>query len=153
MECIRGLNEGEFGLEGEVYSALFERYFSLVSEEHDVDFIQRCAAHFDTLEAPIIDHLCRSSIRYCDAFLSEIGEPLIEFATPRDVLKLITPSVMIVPYPEQSTPVVHLELECQWEPEHGMEWIIRENQVLYVGPFNGENPWQGFSPKAAWNFA
>ncbi|MCB8887753.1 DUF6985 domain-containing protein [Vreelandella malpeensis] len=153
MEYVRGLQQGEDGVEGEVYSTLFDRFFPLLSEDAAPDFIKRCAAYFNALDESIIEHLCQATIHYIEVFLSETGEPIIEFATPREVLKLVTPSVLIVPTPEGAAPVAHLELECQWEPEHGMEWIVRGDRVLYVGPFNGEDPWGSFSPKAAWNFA
>ena len=39
------------------------------------------------------------------------------------------------------------------EEEHGMEWIIRGNKVLYVGSFNGEDPMGDFSLKNEWNYA
>ncbi|MBZ5488162.1 hypothetical protein HW452_11570 [Halomonas aquamarina] len=152
QEDIR-LTEGEDGLEGKVYSALFDQVVTLFAADADLVFARRCAVHLNQLSDEVVEHLCRSTVHYCDAFLSEVGEPLIEFAAPRDVLKLVTPQVLIVPCPEKQTPVVHLELECDWEPEHGLEWVVREDKVLYVGPFNDEDPWGSFTPKNVWNFA
>ena len=35
-----------------------------------------------------------------------------------------------------------MTLNCDWEPEHGMEWIIKGDKALYIGPFNGgASPW------------
>jgi hypothetical protein len=63
-------------------------------------------------------------------------------------LKHIFPSLLIVPFSNGlNEPVIHLELNCTWEEEHGMEWIIRGNKVLYVGSFNGEDPMGDFSLK------
>ncbi|WP_447555596.1 DUF6985 domain-containing protein [Vreelandella sp. EE22] len=148
--CLR---HGEDGLEGKVYSTLFDQTFTLFAADADPDFARRCAVHLNQLSDEVIEHLCQSTVHYCDAFLSETGAPLKAFANHREVLALVTPRVLIVPYPEKQTPVVHLELDCEWEPEHGMEWVLREDKVLYVGPFNDEDPWGSFAPKAVWNFA
>ncbi|UYG00854.1 DUF6985 domain-containing protein [Halomonas sp. GD1P12] len=153
MKMVRGVTDGEDGLEGEMYCALFERYIPFLSPERDPDGVQRCAAYLNELDDAVIDHLCQATEHYCQTYQSESGELPREFATPREVLTHITPSLLIVPHFEKATPVVHMELECDWEPEHGMEWVVRNRHVLYVGPFNGEDPWGSFSPKAVWNFA
>lgn len=61
---------------------------------------------------------------------------------------------LIVPDPEQGDEaVIHLSLNCEWDREHGMEWIVRGGEVLYVGPFHGEDPWRDFTVKEPWNYA
>lgn len=34
----------------------------------------------------------------------------------------------------------HVEGECDWEPEHGLEITISDNRILYVGPFEDNGP-------------
>ncbi|MFM2479507.1 DUF6985 domain-containing protein [Celerinatantimonas sp. MCCC 1A17872] len=155
MEVIRNIKLTEFGLEGEVFFKCFNKYISLFVEDgEDTEYAQICARYLNELTDPTIIRLCEASIRYCNNFLDAVGEPLKTFEKAIDVLKLISPSVLIVPYPENGDePVIHLELNCEWEPEHGLEWIVRADKVLYVGAFNGEYSWDEFSSSDLGNYA
>ena len=45
------------------------------------------------------------------------------------------PLSLWVPKPQSDNqPVVALEWNCEWEVESGMLWVIRDDQVLFVGP-------------------
>ncbi|BFM18395.1 hypothetical protein R50073_45780 [Maricurvus nonylphenolicus] len=155
MELIRNLQEGEFGLEGEAYFQHFSTYIKVYAdEEANEAYIKICAEYMNSLDANIIEALCKASIRYCNDFLKMTGQPERGFAQLGDVLKLIQPNSLIVPDPENGNePVVHLELECEWEVEHGMEWLVRSGEVLYVGGFNDVNEWGNYSEKASYNYA
>lgn len=155
MELIKNPKDGKYGLEGEVFFGLFNEYIDFAAEEYvGLDYVTRCAQYLNVLNETVIEDLCAASIRYCNEFLSEVGEEVKSFPHQRDVLSLIYPSVLIVPEPENGDePVVHLELNCEWEEEHGMEWIVRGDKVLYVGAFNGQNPWGDYSTKDFWNYA
>lgn len=66
-----------------------------------------------------------------------------EKVTGREILKYITPNAMYVEAPEKNIPAFTIECECVWEPEHGLEWIVRGDRVLYVGGSLGFGPWAG----------
>ncbi|KKC99589.1 DUF6985 domain-containing protein [Photobacterium halotolerans] len=154
MKLIKNIENGEFGIEGEVFFREFEKYIGLSIEGDNIEFAQKCAEYLNALPEDLFESLCEASIRYCNSFLSAIGEPAKSFEKSSDVIGLIYPSILLVPYPEkENEPVIHMELNCEWEPEHGMEWLIRGNKVLYVGAFNGEDPWSDFSKKEEWNYA
>lgn len=138
---------------GEVYFPLFKRDISVDGfTEESLAYAQACAELLINLSEPLITSLCQASIRYCQEFLETIDEPLQEFPEERSVLDHITPGVLIIS-DEDTEPVINLELNCSWEPEHGMQWIIRGDKVRYVGPFYGENPFDDFSKPNQWNFA
>lgn len=144
----------EQGFDGTVYFRLFERRIHLILETDDRAFANECAEQLNLLDEPVVDSLCAASIRYCNEFLEAIGEPLEEFSAARDVLRLIHPSALIIPKPNSTgNPVIHLELNCDWEIEHGMEWVVRNGRVLYVGAFNGEDPYGNFDTDVSWNYA
>ena len=65
---------------------------------------------------------------------------------PRDILSLSGSPRLWVPQPQSDNqPIAVLEWNCEWEVEHGMLWIIREDQVFFVGPANlGESLWGDF---------
>jgi hypothetical protein len=154
VELIKNTQTGEFGIEGEVFIGIFDKYITLAVEDDNLIYSKKCAAYLNELPESLLKELCEASIRYCNDFLEAIGEAVMVFEKAEDVLKHIYPSVLMVPFPDGITdPVIHMELNCSWEEEHGMEWVIRGNKVLYVGAFNGENPLGNFSPKQRWNFA
>ena len=146
--------DGPFSVEGRVFCRPFGRYVAFAVEDAaSMDYVVRCAEHLDTLPEATLVELCRASIRYCNEFRLLAGEAPLAFASPLDVLALLDPNTLLIPNEERPEPVVHLELCCDWELEHGLEWIVRDGKVLYVGGFNGGNPWGGYDEKASWNFA
>lgn len=146
--------EGYWPLQGQVFSTLFERYINFsVEDAAPVEYVIICAQYLNSLDEEMIESLCQACIRYCNDFRSMVGEEPIDFSSYRDVLKLIYPSTLIVPNQKFPEPVARLELNCEWEEEHGMEWIIRGREILYVGGFNGQNPWNSYVPKESWNYA
>jgi len=155
MELIRNIHKGEFGLEGEVYFELFAQYFSVYAEDEvDSAYIEACAVSMNSLSEAAIEALCQAAIRYCNDFLHMVGQPKKHFENLKDILSIVQPSSLIVPYPENGTEtVVHLELNCDWEIEHGMEWLVRNNEVLYVGGFNDVHEWGDYSEKESYNYA
>lgn len=146
--------DGPFSIEGRVFCRPFGRYIAFAVEDAaSLDYVRRCAAHLDTLPEPVLDALCAASIRYCNEYRLLLGEAPLAFASPREVLALVDPNTLLIPNEERPEPVVHLELNCDWDLEHGLEWIVRDGQVLYVGGFNGGNAWGEYLEKTSWNFA
>jgi hypothetical protein len=154
-DLVRNIHEGDYGQEGEVYFSLFEKYITLFNwHGADDTYVMKCAHSLNNLSEVVIDHLCIASIRYCNDFLAGTGQEPKQFNTSRDILPLIYPSSLSVPNTKDpAIPVIHMELNCEWEEEHGMEWIIRNDKVLYVGAYNGSDPWGEFEPKDSWNYA
>lgn len=155
-ELIKNVRNELYGQEGEVYFALFDKYISFSNWKTARDtYVVECGEYLNSISFndSIINHLCEASIRYCNDVLDTIGEEFKHFENLKDVLILVEPNLLIIPDSKRSTPVIHLELNCEWEEEHGMEWIIREDKVLYVGAYNDENPWGEFNNKDSWNYA
>ncbi|HEX3047590.1 MAG TPA: hypothetical protein VHY08_22755 [Bacillota bacterium] len=155
VPLLRNLQNVKEGQEGEVYFKLFNQYIKLYSwNGAGIGYIEKCAGYLNSLSDEIIDRLCEASIRYCNGFCDDVGEELKEFMNIRDVLKLIQPNGLCIPKPrDENTPVIDLELNCDWEEEHGMQWIIRNDRVLYVGSYDGVNPWEDFTEEDEWNYA
>ena len=127
---------------------------------HDapLSYAEKCAEYLAQLPGNVIEKLCESSIRYCERRRQYFQEE--EFSVPknisgRDILKHISIQSMIVETPKDETIAFHLEGNCDWEEEHGIEWSIKDGEVLYVGSFNDESPWRGkeYFKRASWNYA
>ncbi|KAB2935339.1 MAG: hypothetical protein F9K24_01020 [Leptonema illini] len=154
MELIKE-KAGSAGNEGEVWFSLFNKYIGyLVEDSADISYVRACAEYLNNLPETTVLAIFSASIRYCNSFLDAIGEPVREFPNPHDIKGSIFPSLLIIPNPQESRkPALHLELNCDWEIEHGMEWVIRDDRVLYVGAFNGEDAWDDFSQSKEYNYA
>jgi hypothetical protein len=157
MDLLKDVHEtpdGPFAVEGRVFCRLFGRYIAFAVEgAASMDYVRRCAEHLDALPEAVVEALCRGSIRYCNEYRVLLGEPALAFAAPREVLRLVDPNTLLVPDELGPEPVVHLELNCDWDIEHGLEWIVRGAEVLYVGGFKGASPWAGWRAKGRGNFA
>lgn len=142
-------------LQGEFYFSLFNQNIKFCADNKaTIEYVQACVEYLNTLDDRVIDALCLACIRYRDDFCEMIGKEILALSNPRDVLSQVTPKSLIIPTPEiGDKPVAHLELDCDWEEEHGMEWIIRDDLVLYVGSYNNQNPWWDYSDKDSWNYA
>lgn len=145
---IEELKESEFGLEGTLECPLFSQPLDVLIDGAGVEYAQRCAAALCTLPEETLLRLCRYSVRYCEWFRSlvpdvDIGVP--EGTEGRAILEHIFPGILIVTAPEDGRVGYSLELGCDWEPEHGLEWTILDGKVKYVGPYESTSPWDDMS--------
>ncbi|WP_322903154.1 DUF6985 domain-containing protein [Paenibacillus sp. SGZ-1009] len=122
-------------------STLFQQPIRVQWLEPDIPlaYAERCAEAFNTLHPSLLRQLCQYSYDYCIDFCDYVGETPPPIGQLEHILHYIAPmSMEITPFPtaynaDNAEPVLHLELECEWEPEHGLEWLIRGDEILYVG--------------------
>jgi len=155
MTLLKNISHTGTGIEGEVFFELFDRNFAFLTDKiSDLNFVEKHAACLNTMPERVIDALANASVRYYNGFLGRVGEKEQVFDTARDLFSLIYPQVLIIPYPQENQDsILHLELNCEWDAEHGMAWIVRNRSILYVGAFNGMDPWGDYQNKDAWNYA
>lgn len=124
--------------EGAIHFDLLDQDITILLGESDVpDFVyaETCVKALNQLSDQVVDVLCEASLRYCYDFCDIVGEKPPKLDAPREILTYIEPNSMIIEKAEDDSVVIHLELECSWEEEHGLEWLIKDEQVMYVGPF------------------
>ncbi len=143
MQLIKDIQRGKFGLEGKAFFSLFSEYISVYAEEAaSIGYIESCARYLNSLDETTIESACLASIRYCNDFLSDTGRPTQVFDEATKILEQIRPKTLIVPEPRNEfEPVAHIEFDCDWEQEHGLEWLLRHDRVLYVGGFEDVYEW------------
>lgn len=149
-DLIRNVRQGNYGEEGEAHFPLFHKDISIfIPSDVSLEYAETCASYLNSLDEKVIDRLCEASIRYCNDCLDCLGERLRQFERVKDILSEIEPILLDISKPPdgEREPAIHLELNCSWEEEHGMEWIVRSDRVLYVGSFHGINPWSDFETK------
>lgn len=159
MSMIRNVEEYEEEIEGITdFSLLGSEIGVFINEGATIEYAEKCVEHLNSLSDAIIEKLCEFSIRYCESMRKYFGEMDVfipENIKLREILKYIYPGELIIEEPVDDRIAYHLELNCDWEEEHGLEWVIREDEVLYVGSFNSENPFfsKDYFKNASWNYA
>lgn len=153
---IRNIRKTHFGIEGEMDCKLFNQQIGVMADEEvNEEYISKCADYLNNLPEELIDHLCDASIEYCKEFCEDVGEGIPEINSKRDILKYIQPRSLIIEAPIGEQIVFHMELDCDWEIEHGLEWTINNGRVLYVGSFESEGGWreEEYYKQLSWNYA
>lgn len=131
-------------------SSLFQQRIQVNAIEPDIPLLyaDRCATAFESLSPAVLQQLYRYTHDYCIDFCEYVGETPPAIEQPEQILQYISPMSMEIPaLPETDTaetaePVLHLELNCDWEPEHGLEWLIRGTEILYVGSCEMLQEWK-----------
>ncbi|WP_025181211.1 DUF6985 domain-containing protein [Leptospira interrogans serovar Szwajizak] len=135
MDLLKFTSSPDAIPEGKVWFALLNTYMDFsVENSVNVDDVFIVAKRLNSLSSEVIDECCAAAMRYRTAFLKVIGKPDLPIAQKSDILKCIYPGTLIISNSNLSndSPVIHLELNCEWEPEHGMEWngLSREIQFF-----------------------
>lgn len=153
---ITDIIKTDYGLEGKVEFRLFNKTINvLMNENIDLKYANLCAENVNNLDEKIINRLCQYSISYCNDFCDDVGEEPYEFNTLIDVLNYVRPTSLIINTPKDTNKIAfHLELNSDWEVEHGLEWTICNGKILYVGSFENENGWKEISyyKELNWNY-
>jgi hypothetical protein len=120
-----------------------------IDDGADLEYAERCAQAMQAMPEPLINELCAATIRYCECVRESCGEDYWFTGVPRGltgtaILNHVSKAgTMIIDAPDGAGVGYRFELECDWEPEHGLDWSILNDEVVYVGEFSDNNPWRG----------
>ena len=144
---------------GKTHLALFDTDIEVMfDEEVPIDYVETCIEHFNSLSSKMIQDLSNRLLKYCQFMQEEwqamsiyeelaasIQEQLPQVLNTQNILQYVSPNMLVVEKPKDNIPAYSLDCNCVWEPEHGAEIIIKDNEVLYVGPFLGIGPWENIA--------
>lgn len=161
---IKDIQDGEYGPEGVMHWDLFDEEIKVsIDEDTDIAYAEKCAEALNNLSEETVREIWEAAKRYCLFFIDLCGEELDEWnemtikvtkETPAEEIKSqIYPTTLIVDTPEGEGIGYHLECNCSWEAEHGLEITILDNKLLYLGAYEGSGAWDNFDPNRVWNFA
>ncbi|MFD1886060.1 DUF6985 domain-containing protein [Paenibacillus wenxiniae] len=147
---LRDITEEE-GYRSAVFdSTLFQQPIAVSWNEAEVPlaYAERCAQAFNAFSPALLQQLYQYSYDYCIDCCEWVGETPPAIEQPEDILHYISPLSMQIPaFPapydaETADTIVHLHMDCEWEFEHGMGWLIRGNDILYVSSCDGLPEWK-----------
>lgn len=121
----------------------------MIENSVDMAYAEKCAEHLLSLSEDMIDRICERTSAYHrymleewdEDFVEEINEKVPCDASGRDMLNYIQqPTLFILPPQGEGTGYT-VEGQCEWEPEHGIDIIILDDDLRYVGSAEGFEPW------------
>lgn len=138
---IRDIKEDRGIFIGKMYSALFDRDIDVMMKSNNADYAEKLAEYFNNMPAELIEELKKYTLRYCEdfrQFFDEESPEVPEGVTENEIFNYVLLHVLIIEVPKASDKIAFsLEFGCAWEPEHGMEWAIKDGKAMYVGDFQG----------------
>lgn len=158
---IKDLHKTEYGVEGKAPFKLFDCEIDvMIDDDCTVEYAEKCVEAMNDLPEDAVAIICKAAKKYCMWFIEEVGEcindeltvPIYADTPAREILNNITPSMLIVETPKDSSIGYHIECGCDWEIEHGLEITIKDNKVLYVGDFGDNGAWDKYPENNEWNF-
>lgn len=142
---IQNLKSTKYGIEGTMECPLFQTEMDVaIDNEEDVEYAQKCADYLCNMPQDTLLRLCQYIIRYCEDyrefFDDEVQIPV--HVEGVQIIEYFVPSVLIVEKPDDPSIIgFHVECGCDWEVEHGLEFTIKDNKILYTGPFDAMPAW------------
>lgn len=137
--------------EGTFFSTLFDSDMTIsIDKGVPLEYAEKCIDNFNSLPSCVLNDLYDKCIEYYEDTLFNIDDDCdLDFDMPqsesihgRDILKYISVGTLEIEKPQGNSIAYILELNCVWEEEHGCEWVIKDNQVLYVGKFYYTSPFE-----------
>jgi len=108
-----------------------------------------------------VDIICKAAKAYFFKFMEltengcmeDMTVPVTADSPDSDVMKCFCILSINIEKPEDETRTGYqLECGCDWEPEHGMEIDILDGRPVYLGPYEGNSPWDECDAENEWNF-
>ncbi|MBE6863222.1 MAG: hypothetical protein J6I47_10590 [Ruminococcus sp.] len=163
---IIGLKGGKFWQEGKAVSVLFRRDMKvLIYNGADKEYAEKCMSDFNRIKKDVLNKLCRAAILYCYDSLNSWAEidkrddiekamkvQLTPDLPPEKILKCLVPKIMSVRHSEDDRIGYQIEFDCDWEPDKGMEIVMLGGELIYLGTFMDNSPWDTFPENDPQNY-
>lgn len=104
-----------------------------------MDYAEECIRHLNNLDFRLREHIREKLFKYYE-FVRENYDD-IEFVPFEEIMEYIKPLNVSIEPPEAEVIAYSIECGCNWEIDMGIEIIIKDNELLYVGEFFGIGPW------------
>lgn len=153
-------------VEGKVFCKLWNKEIDVdLYDDVPIEYAEKCAEATNAMPEELIDTICRAAKGYCLEFLDEISEdwrneirarlhvPVDANTAPREMLKCFEIGTLSVEPPKDPSRIGYqLSGNCDWEEEHGIEIVILDGRLVYLGEYSGESPWS-VQGDESWNYA
>ena len=161
MELVKNIYENEFEeMEGEVYFGYLDKYIHLRFEKDiPIEYVHKVAEKLNELTEEMVCAICKYSVEYCLDKLDDYEDLEMdieddEFDDCLNILEYMEIEGLVVNKPNNYEDIgINLEGSCDWDEENGIQWLIKDDQVVYVGPWSMLNIWRSPYENSMFNYA
>lgn len=151
-------------IKGKAYCKLSDTEIDVdIYDDVEIEYVEKCVDAMNSMSDELVDAICRAAKKYCLDFLDEIGGaelneidltiPVDENTPSLELLKCFDIGSLSTDVPKDSSKIGYsLSGNCDWEEEHGIEIVILDGKLVYLGEFSGVLPWEILSGED-WNCA
>ena len=164
---IIGLHEERFWQEGKFMSSFFRKDMNIyIYSGADVPYAEACIKDFNSPSQELLSSICDALYLHCNDSLNlwaeidkreDIEKAMCTELSPdmdrSRLLKCLRPVTLSVREPEDGQIGWQAELDCQWEPEKGLEIVVLGGELIYLGTFADHSPWDTFPQNDNSNYA
>ncbi len=150
---VRTLGTVDTYIEGKAYCKLWDRNIDVdIYGDAPIEYAEKCVEAINAMSEELVDTICRAARKYCLDFLDAIGGaslneielsvPVDADTPPSEMLKCFEVGALVVIPPRDPARIGYqLSGNCDWEEEHGIEIVILDGRLVYLGEFTGQSPW------------
>ena len=143
---VRDIKEDGYGrVEGKSNSLKWGKDILLVCDtKEQLPYAEKCLSYFDCMPKEVEARLTKYLLRYFNEYKQDLDEEELEEMGPineENILKHIQlVAIMVDNKCRKDLIEFHIEGNCDWEIEHGLEITISDGKILYVGPYGDYGP-------------
>ena len=144
-------------LEGQIYFAEFDKTIRLYlfSQTEATEYDKKCIETFFSWDDALFEKLKKAGFDYYQEFVESVdADEMPKIKSFETVFNYCTPTTMIFEIYDKSPAdtFVTVELNCEWEVEHGMQWTVKnDNELIFVGAYDGVSV--DYADEASGNYA
>lgn len=149
MNLIKNLKENEFEqMEGNVFFDYLKKDISILFEkEVPIEYVEKNIEYLNSLNEKVMLSLCAYSMKFCKKIMLDYPDVdyllgLKQVDSPLEILNFMEILRLKVDmYKDYNVDVLNLSGSCAWDEDNGIQWLIKENKVVYVGPWDDLDIW------------
>lgn len=131
---------------GEIFCECLKNKIQIVYDKKlSIEFINRAVAQFNKLYFVLLNDLCKYTTSYCIDTIKkypdvEYKKELYEIETSLDILNYIQIDELKI-QDDKGSIVFNIAGGCDWSDVKGIQWIIKDKKIVYVGPWYDFEVW------------
>ena len=154
MGWLEGTFDSRSLFQGEMNITIFD------DSDESREYAEKCIEHYNNLNTnqKVLDEIQQKlsafmfymydewkAMEIYDDIVTDTDKAIEVYKSGKQLLSCLSHPRLYVELPEEEDATTEIgyciETECPWEPEHQCSIIIRGDEVKYVGPSEGNTPW------------
>ncbi len=149
-DVLKGADRNEFEqIEGKALFPYFQKEIDVFcSPKVSPEYVQKTLEWLSEIDKTRMEEICRYASYYLRDELenTNVGDLMDQGAqhleSPLDVLNYMEFSFLTIEEPEDlEIPVLNLGGGCDWREDEGIQCLIRNGQIIYIGLWNDYSVW------------